>query len=112
MLPLLAPALACGLAGPEPGYSIHVRELTAPERVVRVRLTADEAVLDAVARLREPPADMGRVDVWAARPGPGGTPEVLPVDWAGITGWGRTRTNFQLRPRDRLFLQRRVSGVA
>jgi hypothetical protein len=109
MLMALAAAAACGLAGPEPGYSIHVREPTAPERVARVRPAGEEAVLDAVGRLREPPADMGRVDVWVTRPGPDGRAEVLPVDWAGITRWGRTRTNFRPRPGDRLFLQRRVS---
>ena len=108
MLTLFA-ALACGLAGPEPGYSVHVRELTTPERITRVRLAADETVLDAIGRLREPPAEMGRVDVWVTRPGPDGKPLVLPVDWAGITEWGRTRTNFQLLPGDRLFLQRRVN---
>src|SRR5436189_4346828 len=107
MLALLT-AAACAFAGPEPGYSIHVRELTAPERVVRVRPAGDEAVLDVVERLRLGPAGFDRMDLWVVRPGPGGEPRVLPVDWTGIAQHGRTRTNYQLLPGDRLFLQRRV----
>ena len=55
----------------EPGYPIPLRELTAPERVVRVRLGADETVLDAVGRLgKRPAARAGRT---SGSPGQGRT---------------------------------------
>jgi hypothetical protein len=45
------------------------------------------------------------MDLWVVRPGVDGQAIVLKVDWAGITQRGETRTNFQLRAGDRLFLQ-------
>jgi hypothetical protein len=39
------------------------------------------------------------------RPGAGGKPDqVLKIDWAGITQHGRTETNYQLLPGDRLYV--------
>jgi hypothetical protein len=108
MLALLFVAAGCALAEPEPGYAIHVREQTTPERVVRVAVAGDETVTDAVGRLWLPPALLAQMDMWVARPGPAGERRVHRVDWLGIAERGLTRTNYALLPGDRLFLQQRA----
>lgn len=109
MLALLTVLATCALVEPEPGYTIHIRELTAPERVVRMPLAGDESVLDAVSRLRRTAADLAKMDFWIVRPGPTGGPQVYRVDWIGISERGQTRTNFMLHSGDRLFLQERFT---
>ena len=109
MLALWSVAAACALVEPDPGYTIHVRELTSAERVVRVTLMGDEAVLDAVGRLRLPDERLAEMDLWIVRPGPAGERQVLRVDRLGLTQRGQTRTNFALLRGDRLFLQQRVA---
>jgi hypothetical protein len=44
--------------------------------------------------------------IWVARPSPVGNPcsQVLPVDWKAITQAGRTETNYQLMPGDRIYI--------
>ena len=42
----------CAAIDPEPGYTIHVRELTAPERVIRLQPTDRHCVVDAVDSLK------------------------------------------------------------
>src|SRR4051812_17930401 len=44
--------------------------------------------------------------IWVARPAPAGADcdQILPVDWIGITTCGRTATNYQLLPGDRIFV--------
>ena len=95
----------CTLVAP-PAYTVHVRDLTTPEVATRYHATGSECVLDALESLAKP-ADFATVDVWVARPVAGGEPEVLRVDWAGITRRGRTSTNYQLLAGDRLFVQSR-----
>ena len=53
--------------------------------------------LPAVASLKK---------IWVSRPSPAGTPcsTVLPVDWKAITQAGRTETNYQLLPGDRIYI--------
>ena len=99
----------CAAADGAPGYTVHVRELTAPERAIRVQLTGAVTVLDAVASLQRQPGDPGRMDLWVVRPNAGGTNRVLPVDWAAITQRGVTVTNYQVLAGDRLFLQARLA---
>ena len=95
----------CALSAP-PAYTLHVRDLTAPEVATRCQVTGSECVTDALEFVAKP-ADLAAVDVWVARPVAGGEPEVLRVDWAGITRHGRTTTNYILLAGDRLFVQTR-----
>jgi polysaccharide export outer membrane protein len=107
MFALLQVVVLCAAADAAPGYTVHVRELTVPERVVRVPLTGSETVLDAVAALKRPPNNLARMDLWVARSGEGGKVQVLRIDWTEITMRGVTATNYQLLTGDRLFLQAR-----
>jgi hypothetical protein len=88
-------------------FSIHVRELTDSERVIRGRTTELRTVLDAVASLKPLPDGLSKMDLWIARTGKAGKTQLLAIDWAGITREGQARTNFQILPGDRLFIQAR-----
>ena len=90
-----------------PGYTVHVRELTTPESAARVPLIGSVTVSDAVDALKRPSGDLVRMDLWVVRPVAGGKDRVLPIDWTGITSWGKTSTNYLLFAGDRLFLQAR-----
>ena len=74
------------------------------EQVVRLPVTGNETVLDAIAQVGGlSPVSSKRV--WVARPAPSGCgDQILPVDWKGITRRGSPRTNYQLLPGDRVFV--------
>ena len=91
-------------------FTIHIREVTNPEHVVRRPLIGSKSVLDAVESLRPLPPGIGRMDMWLVRQGRDGKTLVLKIDWAEITQRGRTDTNFLLNPGDRLMLQARFPG--
>ncbi len=90
-----------------PSYTVHVRELTAPEKVVRVQLTSSIAILDAVEALKRSPRDLGGMDLWIVRKAENDAVKVLRVDWAAISQRGQSATNYQILAGDRLFLQAR-----
>jgi hypothetical protein len=92
---------------PPAGYTVHFRPLGGPDQVIGGRRADSETVLDAVAALKVRPSDLRRMSVWVVRPGEGGGPRVLPVDWAAICLRGDASTNYQLLPGDQLFLQAR-----
>lgn len=98
----------CALAAPAPTYTVHVRGLTAPEVATRCQVTGSETVLDAVTALGKS-SDLAATDVWIARPAAGGKPQILPIDWAGLTQRGRTSTNYLILDGDRLFVQARLA---
>ncbi len=75
------------------------------EDVVRLPITGNETVLDAIGAV----GGLSRVSsqrVWIARPVPGsfGCEQILPVDYLGITRGADSATNYQLLPGDRLFI--------
>ena len=76
------------------------------DTVVRVPVTGNETVLDAVATIGGISRVSNRKKIWIARPAPatGGCDQVLVVDWEGITKGASTATNYQLLPGDRLFI--------
>ena len=96
----------CAAIEVEPGYTVHVRELTAPEKVIRLQPTDKHCVVDAVESLKRQPGDLARMDLWIVRRAEGKT-QVLRVDWTAITQRGATATNYQIFDGDRLFLQAR-----
>ena len=73
--------------------------------VVRLPITGNETVLDAVATIGGI-SQISSTRMWIARPAPNGVgcEQVLPVDWADITRGASTATNYQLMPGDRLFI--------
>lgn len=76
------------------------------QQVYRLPITGNETVLDAVSQLNgvSPVADLRRV--WVARPVDASCPDtILPVDWKAVTCRGRSETNYQLMPGDRLFVK-------
>ena len=74
------------------------------EQVVRLPVTGNETVLDAIANIGGLSAVSSK-KLWIARPAPAGNEDqILPVDWKGITRRGHTRTNYQIMPGDRVFV--------
>jgi protein involved in polysaccharide export with SLBB domain len=75
------------------------------DKVVRVPITGNETVLDAISQIGELPSPSS-TRIWVARPAPLESREetILPVDWEAITRRGATATNYQLMPRDRVII--------
>jgi hypothetical protein len=85
-------------------YTIHVRPLAAAEKVIRVKATGSETVLEGLAYAAEDMAiKADSVSVWVVR-----VKEILPVDLAAITQKGDTKTNYVLKAGDQLFVQVKV----
>lgn len=89
-------------------YTIHVRELTEPERIVRIPIKGMPTVLDAVDALHLQTASLLQMDLWLVRRQADGKTSILPIDIIGIIKQGRTETNFAIDAGDRLFLQQRL----
>jgi protein involved in polysaccharide export with SLBB domain len=75
------------------------------DQMVRIPVTGNETVLDAVAQI----GGLQQVSskrIWIARPAPKDTAcdQILPVDWQAITRGASTATNYQLMPGDRIFV--------
>jgi polysaccharide biosynthesis/export protein len=73
----------------------------------RFAITGNETVLDVVSKLWSSEQQrMSRTQVWIARPTPNGNgPEqILPVDLLAIARGGRTDTNYQIMPGDRVYI--------
>ncbi|MBX9624278.1 MAG: polysaccharide biosynthesis/export family protein [Gemmataceae bacterium] len=98
-------------ASPSKGYYVITDAGPAGEHVVRLPHTGNETVLDAVAAVGGPTGAADRT-VWVARPAPpeAGGDTILPVDWCGVTRRGRTGTNYQLLPGDRVYVVSRPAG--
>jgi polysaccharide export outer membrane protein len=77
----------------------------AGEQVVRLPYTGSDTVLDAIGQVNGLPAVASKRRVWLARPYESRDgDEVLPIDWRAITQCGRTATNYQLFPGDRIYV--------
>ena len=75
------------------------------DTVVRVPITGNETVLDALAQVNGL-SRLSSKNLWIARPTPGDVScdQILPVSWTEITKGASTATNYQLMPGDRLFI--------
>ena len=75
------------------------------DNVVRVPITGNETVLDAVSQVGGL-SQLSSKKIWIARPAPGGfsCEQIMPVEWDAITRGAATDTNYQLLPGDRLFI--------
>lgn len=76
------------------------------EQVMRMPVTGNETVLDAIGQVSGLPGVASKQGVWIARPVPSGQApfQKLPVDWNGITRSGLTTTNYQVMPGDRIYV--------
>jgi polysaccharide export outer membrane protein len=77
------------------------------EQVIRLPITGNETVLDAVGMINGLSPVSSRHRIWVARPTAAEQQceQVLPVDWVGITRRGATATNYQLNAGDRVYIQ-------
>ncbi|MFO0930443.1 MAG: polysaccharide biosynthesis/export family protein [Gemmataceae bacterium] len=75
------------------------------ETVVRIPITGNETVLDAISQIQGLPVVASKKHIWVARATPGcDQPVILPVDWCRVTQGGKGGTNFQLFPGDRIYV--------
>ncbi len=75
------------------------------DNVVKQPITGNDTVLDAIAAIGGL-SQLSSTRIWIARPAPNGVgcEQILPVNWEDISRGGSTATNYQLMPRDRLFI--------
>jgi polysaccharide export outer membrane protein len=75
------------------------------DNVVRLPVTGNETVLDAIAQINGL-SRLSSKDIWIARPAPSGIgcDQILPVDITAIMKGGSTATNYQVLPGDRVFI--------
>jgi hypothetical protein len=84
-------------------FTIHIRPLSAAEKVVRVKATGKETVMEGLAYAAEDMAiTPDALAVWVVR-----DKSVLAVDLAAIYR-GDAKTNHTLKPGDQLFVQVKV----
>jgi polysaccharide biosynthesis/export protein len=69
-------------------------------------ITGNETVLDAIAHIGGL-SQLSSTRIFIARPAPNGVgcEQILPVNWEEISQGGSTATNYQLMPRDRLYIR-------
>lgn len=75
------------------------------QQLYRLPATGNETVLDALCQVSGLTTVSDPQRIWISRPGPEGQESVLPVDWRGTTELGQVRTNYQVLPGDRIFVQ-------
>jgi len=76
------------------------------QQLIRLPVTGNDTVLDAISQVNGLTAVSDPRRVWVARSaGPGEPDQILPVDWNALTCRGRSETNYQLAPGDRIFVK-------
>jgi protein involved in polysaccharide export with SLBB domain len=75
------------------------------DNVVRLPVTGNETVLDAISQINGL-SRLSSKDIWIARPAPSGVgcDQILPVDIEAIMKGASTATNYQVLPGDRVFI--------
>ncbi len=75
------------------------------DAIVRVPITGNETVLDALAQINGLQQGSSK-RIWISRPAPKDSQcdQILPVDFVAITKGASTATNYQLLPGDRVFV--------
>jgi polysaccharide export outer membrane protein len=75
------------------------------DQIVRVPITGNETVLDALSQIGGFTVNQSK-NMWIARPSPDGLgyDQVLPINWDAIVQGGATGTNYQILPGDRIFV--------
>jgi polysaccharide export outer membrane protein len=78
------------------------------DQIYRLPITGNETVLDAIGTLGGLAFQSSNKRIWIARPAPAKSTEgdqILPVDWNAIVQCGKTATNYQLLPGDRIYVK-------
>jgi len=75
------------------------------QQVYPLPFTGNETVLDAIGQIGGLPTVASKKKIWVARPAPDDTVQTMPVDWKAITQDGLVRTNYQLFPGDRIYIE-------
>ena len=75
------------------------------DKVMRLQVTGNETVLDAISQLGGL-SQYSSTDIWIARPAPAhfGCAQIIPIDWEAITRDAITETNYQILPGDRIYI--------
>lgn len=82
-------------------FTVHVRTLTAAEKVYKVKATGNQTILEAIVYAADDVSvKSDAVSVWVVR-----GKEVLTVDLPAILKNGETKTNYVLKADDRVFVQ-------
>jgi polysaccharide biosynthesis/export protein len=104
---LLKPEVSVDVAGfNSKVYYVITDNLGANDSVYRQPTTGNETVLDALSQIYGLPLVASKERIWVARPNPvNGCDQIMPVDWVAITRGGRTETNYQILPGDRIYVQ-------
>jgi len=86
-------------------YYIVTEGANLGDNVVRVPITGNDKVLDAISQVGGL-SQLASKKMWIARPSPSDPDKgtILPIDWEAITRRGATATNYQIFPGDRLFI--------
>ena len=75
------------------------------ETVVRLPITGNETVMDAISQVNGLTAVSSQDRIWISRPAPeGNCHQILPVDWKSVVECADTATNYQVLPGDRVFV--------
>ena len=76
------------------------------EQVTRLPFTGNETVLDAISQINGL-SEVSSKRIWIARPAPAEamSSQIMMVEWEDITAFGKTETNYQLMPGDRIYIQ-------
>jgi len=76
------------------------------QQVVRMPVTGNETVLDAIANVNGLSPVSSTHHIWVARPAPTDCApyQILPVDWYSVSTRGDPTTNYQLMPGDRVYV--------
>jgi protein involved in polysaccharide export with SLBB domain len=76
------------------------------QQVFRFPITGNETVLDAISNINGLASVSSKHRLWLARPAPDhlGCIQVLPIDWNAVSMNGSVRTNYQLFPGDRIYI--------
>jgi protein involved in polysaccharide export with SLBB domain len=76
------------------------------EGVVRLPITGNETVLDAISQIQGL-SEVSSKQIWIARPAPAGTgcAQILDVHWKAIVAEGITTTNYQIFPGDKIYIK-------
>lgn len=99
MVEAAKPAPKVAVAGAT--FTVHVRTATAGEKVVKVKATGNETILEAIVYAADDvPVKSDGVSVWIVR-----GKEVLPVDLPAILKNGEAKTNYAIKPGDQVFVQ-------
>jgi len=86
-------------------YYIVTEGANLGDNIVRVPVTGNETVLDALSNVGGI-SQLSSKDIWIARPGAGDDvcEKILPIDYDSIVRGGMTATNYQVLPGDRVYI--------